>query len=92
MTKLENNDYLARMKKVRSRFQAADLIRAFACNTVAHIYSYRDKERVKIIEEAEQRAQSLERPYNMEGGRFVKGACSEKNHPWKQWLKEWGYF
>ena len=82
----KRGDYLTRIKETESRFIAADLIRANACAHAAKMYCYNDAERVGIVRDAETQASSLERDYILDGT-----PCPEKQHPWREWLREWGY-
>jgi len=72
--------YRDRIKKAKNRFQAADLIRAHTCRVAATCTLNTANQRIVIIEDGEQQAKLLERDLD-EG----------VNHPWKQWLKDWGY-
>ena len=78
--------YLTRIKETDSRFIAADLIRANAAREASRLFCYDDRERVGIVCEADARACSLERDYSVDGT-----PCPEKQHPWRSWLKGWGY-
>ncbi len=78
--------YLDQIAKVRSPEKAATLIRALATTTAASLFCTPLAERIEIIEKAEQRAQSLERPWSSDGD----GADGDKK-PWRKWLREWGY-
>lgn len=82
----KHDDYLTRIQNTGSRFVAADLIRANACEHVAKMYCYNDTDRVAIAREAQNRACSLEREYIFDGT-----PCPENQHPWRQRLREWGY-
>jgi hypothetical protein len=72
-------DYLQRIRDAKTRFEAADLIRALACQQTAKLYCYNDTDRVAIAREAENLASSLERNYE------------DGEPPWRTWLKERGY-
>lgn len=82
-------NYLERIKKAKSRFEAADLLRANACAHVAKMGYYNDAERVAIARDAENHACALERDFIPDLG--TGAPCPENQHPWREWLREWRY-
>lgn len=74
-------DYIAQIVAAQSPEQAATLILANAAKNAASLICYSDAERLRIVTEAESRAQSLERPWDTDSG----------PQPWRKWLKDWGY-
>ena len=86
----EKNNYLGRIKTAKNRFEAADLVRAMACSHAASLYCYTPEQRVSIVEQAEQLAEALERHFDPED--YVLSAEGVgRVHPWKRWLRDWGY-
>ena len=81
------NDYYERICNAKNRFEAADLIRASATYFAANANCYNAEQRISIIEQANQQACSLERAYSEDGDSPV----SEDHHPWRRWLREWGW-
>lgn len=80
-------NYIFRIKSAKTRFEAADLIRAFGCQMNSSAYGLSDDVRLKSLAEYERKAQSLERPYCIEDD----VQCLESEHPWREWLTEWGF-
>ena len=80
-------DYLTKIKGAKTRHEAADLILANAAYNAAHLTCYRADQRVSIVEQAAQQADSLTRDYTIDGDLTV----SECDHPWRRWLVEWGF-
>jgi len=78
-------DYFSRIRQAKTRFEAADLIRAHSCKVAATLCGYTDAQRVAIIEQGENNARQLEHNFSEED------QICESNHPWKRWLQEWGY-
>jgi hypothetical protein len=82
-------DYLTKIKKAKNRFEAADLIRAFACQTAAKLYKDHSRAaRLSIVEQAHENAAMLEKDIPIE--QWDVGDLG-RVHPWKRWLSEWGY-
>ena len=80
MKKTKLIDYTTRIKRAKDRFEAADLVRARTCQVAAIFTEFTANQRIAMIEDGEQQAKLLERD-------LAEGV----NHPWKQWLKDWGY-
>lgn len=85
-------NYIPRIQNARTRFEAADLIRAHACNVVASLSMTLSAEDLikNVIQPAQRYAECLERDY---------AECLETDEAqepsetvWRQWLRDWGYF
>ena len=71
-------DYLNAIKHARSPEKAALYVRALAALHAGTLVLSSNNERLAMVEQAEQLAQQLERPY-------------DGPKPWRKWLKEAGY-
>jgi len=78
--------YLDRIKRARTRFDAADLILAEAALEVGRKACATRRERIAILDCAYERHLVLSREC-MVGD----APCPESAHPWRLWLREWGY-
>lgn len=78
--------YKKRIEKVTDRFEAADLLRAFACKKVVMQYQDSPEEKIQLLESFERCAQSLESNFFDD-----EHSGTEEKHPWRQWLREWGF-
>lgn len=74
-----SNRYLDELRRVRSARAAATLVRAFEVS-IAGPWLERPADLRSMIERAQMHADTLERPWAGPG-----------RHPWRTWLREWGY-
>lgn len=82
---MSTNQYLKALRTCRSPEKAATYIRAFEATVSGYVgFGNKDTDIVANLRRAEQRAQSLERPFEDGDGNVIA-------KPWRQWLKEWGY-
>lgn len=79
--------YLNRIANAKDRFEAADLVLAWATHCAGRLQSCSDEERLSIVDNAARHAEQLTVDYAVDEEGFV----SEATHPWRAWLKEWGY-
>lgn len=78
--------YIKRIGQSKTRFEAADLLRAYGCHLVVTSYNSSPEENVTILERIERNAQSLESDFfdDLHAG-------TEAKHPWRSWLVDWGF-
>jgi hypothetical protein len=79
--------YLEKIKQAKNRFEAADMVLAWSADVVGRLQSCSEAERIRILENAKRHAESLTTDYAVDEMGFV----SEAVHPWRKWLRDWGY-
>jgi hypothetical protein len=78
-------DYLRRIANARTPEAAADAILAHAATMATGLYCYPDSQRLAIVTQATQQAETLCRPWPED---LCKG---DNRKPWRLWLRQWGY-
>ena len=81
-------DYMNKIRNAKTRYEAADLIRAWSCQML-HIrpVGFSAEEMIVESRQNEYLARSLERDYSLDGDT----PCPEDRHPWREWLKGEGF-
>ncbi len=81
-------DYVERIREPKNRFTAANMVRAFGCQLGA--ISTGPEDALAVVKRSESHAQALER--DMDPDQYERDESGAGYvHPFKKWLREWGY-
>jgi len=81
-------NYLDRIARAKDRYEAADLIRAFGCYVVADAGCMPPEQRLSLLQQHNLRAEQLEGDFSHDPD---GNPIDEQQHPWRRWVRGWGY-